>query len=126
MGEGKHRLMRAITTIAAATGLICIYLMSPVESSARDATKTPIHHLIVIVGENRSFDNLFATYRPKSGQRVANLLSEGIIDANGAPGPSANRAIQWQRVDRDRYSLAPTSTNSFEIRPPTNTTSPFV
>src|ERR1700738_1087692 len=63
--------MHAITKIAAAIGLICVYLMSPVESSARDATKTPIHHLIVIVGENRSFDNLFATYRPKSGQRVA-------------------------------------------------------
>src|SRR3984893_4339312 len=78
--------MRAITKIAAAIGLICVCLMSPVESSARDATKTPIHHLIVIVGENRSFDNLFATYRPKSGQRVANLLPEGIIDANGALG----------------------------------------
>src|SRR5260370_35363055 len=108
MGEGKHRLMRAITKIAAATGLICIYLMSPVESSARDATKTPIHHLIVIIGENRSFDNLFATYRPKNGQRVSNLLSEGIIDASGAPGPTANRAIQRQGGGRDRYSIAPT------------------
>src|SRR6266851_2130459 len=125
MGEGKHRLMRAITKIAAATGLICIYLMSPVASSARDATKTPIHHLIVIVGENRSFDNLFATYRPKSGQRVANLLSEGIIDANGAPGPSANRAIQWQAVDRDRYAIAPTRTSPFELLPQPNTTYAF-
>src|SRR5260370_12242058 len=107
MGEGKHRLMRAMTKIAGATGLICIYLMSPVELSARDATKTPIHHLIVIVGENRSFDNLFATYRPQSGQRVANLLSEGIIDANGAPGPSANGAIQCQARNPHPYSIAP-------------------
>src|SRR5260370_40772888 len=105
MGEGKHRLMRAITKIAAATGLICIYLMSPVASSPRDATKTPIHHLIVIVGENRSFDNLFATYRPKSGQRVANLLSEGLIDANSAPRPSANQPLQWHAGGHARSAI---------------------
>jgi phospholipase C len=99
--------------------------MSPSESVARDATKTPIHHLIVIVGENRSFDHLFATYRPMSGQRVANLLSEGIIDANGAPGPSANRAIQWQAIDHDRYSIAPTRTSPFELLPQPNTTYAF-
>jgi phospholipase C len=124
MSEG-NRLMRAITKIAAATGLICMCLMSPIESVARDATKTPIHHLIVIVGENRSFDHLFATYRPMSGQRVANLLSEGIIDANGAPGPSANRAIQWQAIDHDRYSITPTRTSPFVLLPQPNTTYAF-
>ncbi len=31
-------------------------------------TATPIKHVIVIVGENRSFDHLFATYRPKPGE----------------------------------------------------------
>jgi phospholipase C len=120
-----NQLMRAITKIAAAIGLICMCVMSPVESSARDATKTPIHHLIVIVGENRSFDHLFATYQPMRGQRVANLLSEGTIDANGAPGPNANRAIQWQAIDRDRYSIAPTRTSPFELLPRPNTTYAF-
>ncbi len=114
--------MRTITKIAAAAGLICMGVMSPILSAASGATKTPIHHLIVIVGENRSFDHLFATYRPMSGQRVANLLSEGIIDANGAPGPSANRAIQWQAIDHDRYSIAPSRTSRFELLPQPNTT----
>ena len=47
-------------------------------------TATPIQHVIVIVGENRSFDHLFATYVPKSGETVNNLLSEGIINGDKA------------------------------------------
>ena len=49
-------------------------------------TKTPIKHLIVIVGENHSFDNLFATYKPKSGQSIWNLRSENIVTDDGNPG----------------------------------------
>jgi phospholipase C len=30
-------------------------------------TVTPIKHVIIIVGENRSFDHLFATYMPSRG-----------------------------------------------------------
>ena len=43
-------------------------------------TKTPIKHVIVIYGENRSFDHVFATYVPKKGEKVWNLLSEGIVN----------------------------------------------
>ncbi len=32
-----------------------------------DVTTTPIKHVIVIIGENRSFDHVFATYQPKTG-----------------------------------------------------------
>ena len=50
-------------------------------------TVSPIKHVIVIVGENRSFDHLFATYRPRhKHEQVLNLLSEGIINADGSPG----------------------------------------
>jgi phospholipase C len=49
-------------------------------------TATGIEHVIVIVGENRSFDNLFATYRPRKGQTIGNLLSRGIVKENGRPG----------------------------------------
>jgi phospholipase C len=48
--------------------------------SADGRTQTPIKHVIVIIGENRSFDHVFATYVPQSpGQTVNNLLSEGIV-----------------------------------------------
>src|SRR3984893_8868350 len=30
-----------------------------------NSTTTPITHLIVLIGENRTFDHTFATYRPK-------------------------------------------------------------
>ena len=58
-------------------------------------TATPIKHVIVIVGENRSFDHLFATYVPKSGDSVFNLLSEGIINTDGTPGPNYSKAMQF-------------------------------
>jgi len=58
------------------------------------STKTPIQHVIVIVGENRSFDHLFATYQPKPGNTVNNLLSQGIINADGTPGPRFSGAQQ--------------------------------
>ena len=58
-------------------------------------TVTPIKHVIIIVGENRSFDHLFATYMPKPGETVNNLLSEGIINADGTNGPNFALAHQF-------------------------------
>jgi phospholipase C len=60
-------------------------------------TATPIKHVIIIVGENRSFDHLYATYVPKSrSEKVLNLLSEGIINADGSPGPNFAKAHQFK------------------------------
>ena len=61
-------------------------------------TRSPIKHVIVLIGENRTFDHLFATYVPKSRDSVKNLLSEGIINADGSPGPHFRRAAQFQAV----------------------------
>jgi phospholipase C len=58
-------------------------------------TATPIKHVIVIIGENRTFDNIYATYEPKHGT-VWNLLSRGIIHSDGSPGPNAAQATQFQ------------------------------
>ncbi|HSS07190.1 MAG TPA: hypothetical protein VLK83_08650, partial [Rhodanobacteraceae bacterium] len=53
----------------------------PLPSAHSIHTTTPIKHVIIIVGENRSFDHLFATYVPRRrSERVLNLLSEGIIN----------------------------------------------
>ena len=62
-------------------------------------TETPIKHVIIIVGENRSFDHLFATYEPvRKHERVLNLLSEGIINSDGTPGPNFAKAQQFKIV----------------------------
>jgi phospholipase C len=65
------------------------------------STATPIKHLIVLIGENRSFDNAFGTYRPKGDEggddhfaAVANLLSRGIVNDDGSPGPNRSLALQ--------------------------------
>src|ERR1700676_1057636 len=68
---------------------------------AHDSIKTasPIKHVVIIVGENRSFDHLFATYEPKHRrERVRNLLSEGIVNADGTPGPNFAKAHQFKIV----------------------------
>jgi phospholipase C len=72
-------------------------------------TRTPIKHVIVIIGENRTFDHVFATYRPKWGQKVDNLLSKGIINEDGTPGPNYSRARQFSAVDTasDLYQVSP-------------------
>ena len=62
-------------------------------------TATPIKHVIIIVGENRSFDHLFATYKPiNNKESVLNLLSEGIVNADGTPGPNFAKAHQFQII----------------------------
>jgi phospholipase C len=74
-----------------------------------DHTRTPIKHVIVIIGENRSFDHVFATYVPRPGQSVRNLLSEGIVKADGTPGPNFEKVEQQAAVDTasDAFLLSP-------------------
>ena len=49
----------------AAITIACGSSGSPSASpSSEPMTRTPIKHLIVVIGENRSFDNVFATYTP--------------------------------------------------------------
>jgi phospholipase C len=40
------------------------------DESGRIRTATPIKRVIVIIGENRTFDNVYGTYVPKHGQHV--------------------------------------------------------
>ncbi len=81
-------------------------------------TKTPIKHVIVIIGENRSFDHVYATYVPKKGASVDNLLSKGIIaldsHLNAIPGPNFNKAHQSAAADlggSDTFLLSPPQSN---------------
>src|SRR5215470_15978075 len=54
-------------------------------------TRTPIKHLIIVIPENRSFDSVFATYTPAAGETIWNLLSMGIVRADGPPGTRVRR-----------------------------------
>jgi phospholipase C len=59
-------------------------------------TATPIKHVIILIGENWTFDGIFGTYQPKKKQSVANLLSRGIVTASGDPGPNIGSSWQYQ------------------------------
>jgi len=86
-------------------------LPDPESKNSKDAhTRTPIKHVIVIIGENRSFDHVFATYIPKNGESVHNLLSQGIINADGSPCPNFKHVKQKAAND--------TAPDAFELSPP--------
>ncbi|MGD0847706.1 MAG: alkaline phosphatase family protein [Bradyrhizobium sp.] len=82
-------------------------------------TKSPIRHVIVIIGENRSFDHVFATYVPKQPwTSVNNLLSQGIVkldgNKNAIPGPNFQLAHQQAAKDMgatDAFLLSPPKQN---------------
>ena len=73
-------------------------LLSSGLAVADDDTATPIKHVIVLIGENWTFDGIFATYEPKNKNKesVGNLLSRGIVTASGAPGPNFGASQQFQ------------------------------
>jgi phospholipase C len=118
----------------------------PVSSQASDEgrsehgrTATPIKHVIVLIGENRTFDHVFATYVAKSEDSVSNLLSKGIIKADGTPGKHFSKAAQFQAVapfktkffislDKDEkapYDILPSPTLNFSPSPATGEPPPF-
>ncbi len=83
---------------------------------------TPIEHVIVIIGENHTFDNLFGAYRPRHGQTIDNLLSKKIINADGTPGPNFALAAQQQASDLNTYSIDPSLTGPYAVLPQPQTT----
>jgi phospholipase C len=95
---------------ALAAGVALLGASTPTASADVNdtATTTSIKHVIVVIGENRTFDQVFATYAPvNNGETVLNLLSEGIVKPDGSPGPNYGKALQYQGSDTTTYQLAP-------------------
>ncbi|HKF58583.1 MAG TPA: alkaline phosphatase family protein [Blastocatellia bacterium] len=87
-------------------GASALFAAGPNNPADTIKTATPIKHVVIIVGENRSFDHLFATYVPTSRNvRVLNLLSQGIINADGSPGPNFAQAHQFEIVSAPNGGL---------------------
>jgi acid phosphatase len=103
----------------ATTALFTLPMVAP--AFAKSPT-TPIKHVIVIVGENHTFDNLFGTYMPKAGQKIDNLLSKGIVNADGTPGPHFDKAKQLIGRDEVRYNVETASTGAYATLPQPYTT----
>ena len=107
--KGVHYLRIGLAALATFQFAIC----APFASAGvqPQATASAITHVIVIIGENRSFDHVFATYQPKHGETINNLLSEGIVkldsNKNAIPGPNFNNAQQLFGTTTDTFLLAP-------------------
>jgi len=109
-------------------------LAGSLQAQEAPKTRTPIKHVIVLIGENRTFDHVFATYVPKSHDSVKNLLSEGIVNADGTPGKRFNKAQQFQAVapfrtkyfvslnddEKTPYQVLPSPTLNFSPSTPGN------
>src|SRR5258708_6890529 len=102
---------------------LSIQLIAPVFAVARDKghkTQTPIQHVIVIIGENRTFDHVFANYKPSPEERVWNLLSKGIVNEDGTPGPNFSLAGQSAATDSsaDGFQMSPSGNVPYSTLPP--------
>jgi phospholipase C len=117
---------------------LLVNLGAPVTSAAQEPehdkkahTESPIKHVIVIIGENRTFDHVFATYKPKRGETISNLLSKGIVNADGTPGPNFSLASQSYASDSstDGFQLSPSGNVTYSVLPSVlaggYTTAPF-
>ena len=104
----RRRRSAAILSTAA---LLTMGAALPVHSAGGDGaadlpkTATPIKHVIVVIGENRGFDHIYATYVPKSGDSILNLLSQGIVRRDGSPGRHFAAARQFTTSGQTSYFI---------------------
>src|SRR5579875_1119524 len=124
--RGLRAVLALLVTLLTMVTLFGAASPAAAQSDWTPPAQTPIQHVIVIIGENHSFDNVFGTYQPVNGNTVLNLLSEGIVTANGQLGPNASQALQWQATDTTQnpgsYSINPPLTRPYATLPQPNTT----
>src|SRR4030088_854253 len=115
------RLLCGVALCAMAVNAVAPVAAAAAQNGSNDGnTTTPIKHVIVIIGENRTFDHVFATYRPKRRGAVSNLLSKGIVNSDGTPGPNFSLASQSSANDSstDGYQLNPSGNAAYSVLPP--------
>jgi phospholipase C len=95
--RSRTKFLSLVTLLSLTTALVPPAAFADPLQPNDNNTTTPIKHVIVIYGENRSFDHLYATYQPKSGETVNNLLSEGIINVDGTPGEIPPKQLNFAR-----------------------------
>jgi phospholipase C len=116
-GTDANRAQVLIPPTGAVSGAMPATAVSSALALSNGPTTTPIQHVIVVVGENQTFDGLFGGYVAPAGQTVKNLLSEGIINADGSPGPNFAQAAQNQGATQTAYSIDPTRGAAYTTLP---------
>jgi phospholipase C len=113
-----NKVGRTTLTFAASDGdAACASSRSVDVVCSEPPSETPIKHVIVLIGENRTFDHTFGTYIPQPGQTIANLVSKGIVNPDGTPGPNFALAAQSEAAAQDAFYLAPDSKTRYAVLP---------
>jgi len=117
--EARKHLAVAASLLAVLANLAAPVLADAQNSHSQSPTASPIKHVIVIIGENRTFDHIFATYKPKAGESVDNLLSKEIVTEDGSPGRNFALALQYSAVDNrsDHYQISPMDKSLYSALP---------
>jgi phospholipase C len=113
-------LVKARQHFAVGTSLfaLLVNLGAPAPAAAKEhPTASPIQHVIVIIGENRTFDHVYGTYKPRAGQTISNLLSRGIVTTSGTPGINYGLSAQYSAVDNTTYQISPGSKVAYQNIP---------
>ncbi|MBY0556138.1 MAG: alkaline phosphatase family protein [Burkholderiaceae bacterium] len=97
--------------------LVCGALNISAAVAGPNPATTPIEHVIVLIGENRTFDNLYGVYQPRRGQTIANLLSKKIVNLDGTPGPRFADAAQKLGLSQGAYTPTPAVTGAYATLP---------
>jgi phospholipase C len=90
------------------------------DTNPADSTKTasPIKHVIILIGENRGLDHTFGIYKPKGkGQTISNILSKGIVNIDGTPGPHFLLAQQYSVAVQTSWYFGAPNTSKFPYSP---------
>src|SRR5271154_2517962 len=91
------------------------------DAAASFHTESPIKHVIVLIGENRGLDHTFGVYKPKgAGQTISNLLSKGIVNEDGTPGPNFALSQQFSVAGQPSYYIGAPANAKFAYIPSTN------
>jgi phospholipase C len=105
-GKTRLGLMTGVAALALGAFATNAGATDPDKSADRTPTTTPIKHVIVVLAENSSFDHTFGTFRPRDGQHVANLLSKGVVNADGTPGVNFSKAAQFTVTPQQHYFIS--------------------
>jgi phospholipase C len=84
---------RARLSVSAAALSILGFAAPALAADPSVDTATPIKHVIVIIGENWSFDSVFGAYEPQPGQPITAARSTPMSRSSRSGSPIAPSAI---------------------------------
>src|ERR1700723_2985608 len=104
MKWGVSAAALSVTLAAATAGLANEQQNS--DAAALVGTQSPIKHVIILIGENRGTDHTFGVYKPKGKhETISNILSKGIVNEDGTPGPNFSLAQQSMVKPQPQYYI---------------------